>query len=141
MHREGVPGGGNGYTDARDVSVGKFEAHGGCGNPGGKGSSRTGLNSTHDGLTGTGGLLVIYSSRLENSNGRIVSNGIGYKANIYNKGGSSGGGSINIFYEKSMINGQIEANGGENAMYRGGNGSISVGNISSGYYENTYKNY
>lgn len=58
-------------------------------------------------------------------------------------GGSSGGGSINIFYKNNITcTGPIEAKGGkikgstdELIGGNGGNGTISIGNISSGTYQ------
>lgn len=54
---------------------------------------------------------------------------------------ASGGGSINIFYKQILNRGTITANGGSsiygeagNAGWAGGNGSISIGNISSNSY-------
>ena len=56
-------------------------------------------------------------------------------------GGSSGGGSINIFYrDQYMQNGNLDANGGT-VGGNGGTGSISVGQIVDGSYVSTYKNY
>lgn len=60
-----------------------------------------------------------------------------------------GGGSVNIFYNNQYENtGTITANGGSaiageggNAGGAGGRGSVSVGNISTGTYVSTYKNY
>ena len=97
------------------------------------------------GQNGTGGLLVIYANNINNT-GSIQANGKngGFSAGAVS-GGSSGGGSINIFY-KNAINqkGTIESNGGEKVGTtgsKGGNGSISIGNISTGSYVSTFKNY
>ena len=57
-------------------------------------------------------------------------------------GGGSGGGSINIFYKDSFIKGTISTTGGAggNGHYfcydggAGGDGCISIGNISTGTY-------
>ena len=51
-------------------------------------------------------------------------------------GGSSGGGSINIFYKDILSNnGNILANGGgDDNMPKGGDGSVTIGNISSGTF-------
>ena len=96
---------------------------------------------------GTGGLLLISSKTLFNK-GNIVSNGTNRGTSSIYYGGSSGGGSINIFYTEDYTNeGNIEANGGispgsgNNSGGSGGTGSISIGNISTGTYINTYKNY
>lgn len=95
------------------------------------------------GETGTGGLLVIYANDFNNV-GNIYSKGS--RGTYLNRvsGGSSGGGSINIFCkEKYIEGGEIQATGGsyQTCGSSGGDGSISVGNISTGTYENTYKNY
>lgn len=107
------------------------------------GRCRTGYWPSGDGLNGTGGLLIIYASNVDNSNGTITANGVGINANIgdVNKSGSSGGGSINIFYTKSVMNGKLEANGGKNAGIHGGTGSITIGNIKEGNFICEYKNY
>ena len=94
------------------------------------------------GENGTGGLLIIYGNDIQN-NSNIISNGSNGQ-NLGPTGGSSGGGSINIFYRNSCNSGNVNANGGESvANYggAGGEGSISIGNISTGTYESTYKNY
>ena len=112
---------------------------GGAGNPGG--NSYKNYNN-HE---GTGGLLIINAIKLVN-NGKIQSNGvIGGRANA--AGGSSGGGSINIFYKEEYINnGTIISNGGETAIGidlggggnisggSGGDGTVTIGNISSGSF-------
>ncbi len=94
--------GGNGY-------------YGGTGNPGG----------IQNGTTGTGGLLILYANKLNNS-GKLQSNGV--NANEY--GGASGGGSVNVFYNQLENKGTIEANGGigQNGG-NGGNGTITLYNL------------
>ena len=102
---------------------------------------------------GTGGLLMIYSLSLDNK-GTISSNGISSStATSFNKGnpywyydqiclgGASGGGSINIFYSSLLNKGTITANGGTIITGgkfipggAGGNGTVSIGDISSGTY-------
>ena len=55
-------------------------------------------------------------------------------------GGASGGGSINIFYWNSLFLGKINTSGGnggpsrENYGGNGGEGSITIGSISSGTF-------
>ncbi len=49
---------------------------------------------------GTGGLLIVYSDSI-NGNGIYIANGYSGYRNGESAGGSSGGGSINIFYETS----------------------------------------
>lgn len=62
-------------------------------------------------------------------------------------GGSSGGGSINIFYRTTYKNeGEINTDGGNanGTKYTGGaggTGSISIGQIVNGTYVSTYTNY
>lgn len=93
---------------------------------------------------GAGGLiiLIVYGSLRINLTGKIESNGVTPPpSNLLCTGGSSGGGSINIFHGGSFINnGIIEANGGtiptstigSNPMVDyvpgglGGNGSITI---------------
>ena len=118
-------------------------AGGGAGNPGGKGGQNDSGNAVDGaGENGTGGLLIIYSDNINNT-GKIESNGT--KGTLYTmiSGGSSGGGSINIFYKNNITcTGPIEAKGGkikgstdELIGGNGGNGTISIGNISSGTYQ------
>ncbi|CDB31637.1 unknown [Clostridium sp. CAG:575] len=118
-------------------------AGGGAGNPGGNGGQNDSGNAIDGaGENGTGGLLIIYSDNINNT-GKIESNGS--KGTLYTmiSGGSSGGGSINIFYKNNITcTGPIEAKGGkikgsadELIGGNGGNGTISIGNISSGTYQ------
>ena len=66
------------------------------------------------GKNGTGGLLIIVSNKLVNA-GKINSNGISGESNEA-AGGSSGGGSINIFYKENYTNtGVVDATGGLSA--------------------------
>jgi len=78
----------------------------------------TGINLVSDG-NGTGGLLILYSDIVE-GNGSINSNGT--KAPVYSSvksnlpaaaGGSSGGGSVNIFTNSNRYKGSISAIGGD----------------------------
>lgn len=131
------------------------DVSGGAGNPGGDGFISSGNNlagnavsDNRKGENGTGGLMIVYADSLMN-NGKIESNGS--KSGTVNytdhstTGGSSGGGSINLFYKTSasLNRNQIVANGGESVAGNylacsggaGGNGSISIGNVSSGSYE------
>lgn len=70
------------------------------------------LSTIGTATNGTGGLLIIKADKINNT-GKILSNGSnGGKAN-YDPGGSSGGGSINIFYTNDYYNkGIYQANGG-----------------------------
>ena len=79
---------------------------GGAGNPGGGGSGA--------GTNGTGGLLILYSSILNNT-GTISSNGSAGGTATDEKltgGGGSGGGSVNIFYGQLTTSGTMTATGG-----------------------------
>lgn len=100
------------------------------------------------GENGTGGLLILYSNVFDN-NGKIEANGKNGGSGAWTAGGGSGGGSINIFAKDIQNVGECTVNGGQGGScskyavtaYTGGNGSISIGTISSGTYANTYKNY
>lgn len=101
------------------------------------------MESRFTGQNGTGGLLNIFSNILTNK-GTIKTEGLsGGVANVNGGcgGGSSGGGSLNIFYKNSYSNkGKISANGGMPAYGKfqlggaGGDGSVTVGNISTGTF-------
>lgn len=110
------------------------QSGGGAGNPGGtKGGSGTGGS---DGETGTGGLiiLVVRGNLTIGANGKIESQGkkggTGH-SNYGASGGSSGGGSINIFYGGVYTKtGQVIANGGAAVTVgrsggKGGDGCIT----------------
>ena len=123
----------------------------GVGNPAGTSSSSAASN-----VSGTGGLLIIYSKNM-NNNGIIEANGVTSTAAYRGNGGSSGGGSVNIFVENNYTGSteNIIANGGSGSITMtttmntsgnitpgaGGTGSISVGKIVNGIYTNIYKNY
>lgn len=82
-----------------------------------------------------GGLLILFSNQFNNQ-GIIEANGVDNTIQHDIQGGSSGGGSINIFYEKFIANQFCVAKGG-GPVYAGGgggNGSISIGTIASGNY-------
>lgn len=109
-------------------------AGGGAGNPGGAYSSKEGAYGAY-GSTGTGGLLIVTSKSLIN-NGTISSNGA-LGGNIDQaSGGSSGGGSINVFYiDEYENNGSIAATGPKmRTGGKGGDGSVTVGSISTGTF-------
>lgn len=82
-----------------------------------------------------GGLLILFSNQFNNE-GTIEANGVDNTNQHDIQGGSSGGGSINIFYEKLIANQSCIAKGGETiyAGGAGGSGSISMGSIASGNY-------
>lgn len=91
------------------------QLHGGTGNPGGKGTRGVGDESVHssygsrvyanDGTIGTGGLLLIYANNFYQS-GLMQSCGTQCNMTIssssYGFGGSSGGGSVNVFYKNKV---------------------------------------
>lgn len=125
---------------------GSYLAGAGAGNPGGIVCKKGILqieNVKNSNANGTGGLLIIYCNNIIN-NGTVESKGIGGQAGSPAYGGSSGGGSINIFYKNNYTsNDNIYANGGSNGNGgAGGTGSISVGIINEeGTYVSNYKNY
>ncbi len=90
--------------------------------------------------SGTGGLLIVYARILENNEGAYIrANGqssstaiLGTTNGRIDTGGSSGGGSINLFYSKITNNGNVTAVGGRvecgfygNCSGAGGKGTIS----------------
>lgn len=92
----GGTGGGGGWNSSGasgspNGSSGGAGEGGGTGNPGG-----TSSNSDRKGTNGTGGLLVLYADEYKN-NGKITASGTSGRYRGYGSGGSSGGGSINIF--------------------------------------------
>ena len=104
----GSPGESNGGTGGNGT-------YGGTGNPGGASS----------GTSGTGGLLILYANQFDNK-GKIEANGV--NSNGY--GGASGGGSVNIFYNQLINEGNITAIGGNGTNGgNGGDGSISIQDI------------
>ena len=139
----------NGGRGGSGYGVNTDSAGSGAGNPGGecRGNCRVGSS-------GTGGLLTIYANEYENK-GTISA--VGYNGG-YGKvapGGSSGGGSINIFTNQSIgidqlgiitntrydeIKGKTN-NAGGNALIgnpktggAGGTGTINIGAIRNGQY-------
>lgn len=137
-------GGAGGVALGRRTSSTMYAASGGVGNPSGKDAApNSGANITVTGNvnsnspSGTGGLLVIFTSVLEN-HGTIESNGIGstypkgYNNGVACSGGSSGGGSINIFLSNCISKGTLTATGGKSTIVsgctggNGGNGSITL---------------
>ena len=110
---EGKPGEENGGTGGNGY-------YGGTGNSGG-----IGYNDEYNGTTGTGGLLILYSNILNNT-GIISSNGT--DSNGY--GGASGGGTINIFYNKLTHEGTMKTTGGNGQNGgNGGDGSVWLQDI------------
>ena len=90
-------------------------------------------------------MLVIFANKIKNEE-NILSNGIG-AAYTEETAGSSGAGSINVFYIDEYTNtGTIETKGFATKGYlqtggAGGTGSISVGQLLNGIYTSMYKNY
>ena len=133
--------GGRGNSFSGSGSASNYSAGGGAGNPGGY-SEKAKNQITERATTGTGGLLMIYAEIFNNqysisSEGK---NGAGtYSGYSYAAGGSSGGGSINIFYKNLIQKGFTSSRGGNsvsgwqesNSMHSGagGNGTITFTEI------------
>jgi hypothetical protein len=112
-------GGRGGNANIGDNAV----SAGGTGNPGGTG---TGLPNGPDGLSGTGGTLIIISEGTLSGSGSIVSNGVdgtGTGGQVF--GGASGGGSISVFFLTNPASAvTVTANGGSAGQAgAGGNGT------------------
>ena len=109
-------------------------AGGGAGNTGGTGrytySGQTTGTEWEDGNAenGTGGLLMLYTNDLYN-NGEISANGMNAGTGRA-AGGSSGGGSINIFANIIKERGNVTANGGTVGGL-GGNGFVTINELGS----------
>ncbi len=139
--------GGNAYARRYRYNHSPKSVGGGAGNPGGKGWYSSGNNITGNATTdtskgedGTGGLLILYANNLFN-NGEISAKGSnGGKAILGDRnasGGSSGGGSINIF-AKHISTYSITAKGGAsngNSLNpfggAGGDGTITINELGS----------
>lgn len=100
-----------------------WTVHGGAGNPGGPKNG----DWTAVGNNGTGGTLILIVNGNLIHNGSVTANGVtGYS------GGSSGGGSVNVFYKGSKTgSGTIAAQGGQTSSncgnaYGGNGGSGTV---------------
>lgn len=112
----------------------------GTGNPGAAGGSYC-----QAGLDGTGGLLIIFSNIITGS-GQFQANGTKGQngKNNYANGSGSGGGSLNIFYCNNQSNCTYHADGGaagtggsnngRSAAAKGGNGSVTLTEVSSKYF-------
>lgn len=136
----GTGAGTNGYGARWSSSWYNRNAGGGAGNPGGRGRYASGWSTDLDGESGTGGLLIIYSSII-NGNGLYTADGS--QGGGGNKGGGgSGGGSINIFTGQNIVTqlqlvssvkgGTSKSNGGT-----GGDGTLSIDNFSELLNEHT----
>lgn len=127
--------GGNYWHNYGTASVG-----GGAGNPAG-----TNLGTPTSNGNGTGGLLVIYCKSALGT-GKAVSCGTQAALGFTYTGGSSGGGSVNIFLgdEGGTIGWTTSAAGGSSATPTGsfpktggagGAGTVTIGTIASGTFE------
>ncbi len=143
-------GGTGGYGATKGSTPSRMYASGGTGNGPGAGSysiSNAYANAGTLGLTGTGGLLVLYTDNLVNE-GNIISKGTDNLSYKYASelghagGGASGGGSVNIFAKTVELYQEINANGGEAKINRsgikypragsnGGTGSVTVNQLGS----------
>ena len=88
------------------------------------------------GNDGTGGLLIIFSSTFTN-NGLISSRGTDSADGVFAvSGGASGGGSVNVFYNKLKNKGEFDVSGGKSVKYggAGGAGTATVGRIENGTF-------
>ena len=126
-------------------SYGRNYGGGGAGNPGGSGDPA--------GASGTGGLLILYANEYEN-NGLISAYGYRGGSSSTGPGGSSGGGSINIFtnqatdinqlgiitdtrYNEILGNKSYVGGSAAGTLYRGGaggTGTLNIGEIRKGQY-------
>jgi len=122
--------GGVGYGYRQKSSWAARGAGGGAGNYGGNGAYLGyGNRADFKGENGTGGLLIIYTDYL-NNDGKISANGM--KGGVYDvAGGSSGGGSINIFCNSINSREGIEAKGGEmvGTGGLGGDGTVTINQL------------
>ena len=153
----GGAGGGSGSGsnttagEANGGAGGNGNYGGGSGNPGG--SKGANAKDATAGGTGTGGLLIIYAGTYENK-GTISANGKDGGTG-FSGGGSSGGGSINLFINNddlgihqtgiitneqySKILGKTSVTGGgtfgtSNKGGAGGTGTVNIGQIRDGQY-------
>ena len=142
-------GGSGGAATQDEARVGSAQGNGGAGGA----SSSSATNTTggagnpggvSGGSNGTGGLLIIYSNEYEN-NGIVSAHGYkggSNKTYLYGSGGSSGGGSINVFCNNLIFEGSNDVLGGESVPTRsrqggaGGTGTINIGEIHYGEYYN-----
>lgn len=112
-YKQGGAGNSNGGAGGSSVKSNPGSAGGGAGNPGGSGNNATTTNTFY-GSNGTGGLLIVYANSFD-STGNLIAKGYkGYPLNggSISSGGSSGGGSINVFYKTIISNGNTNVSGG-----------------------------
>ncbi len=123
--------GGQGNSNRAGGDDWNYSAGGGAGNPGGYNETAQ-HQLAGRAPTGTGGLMIIYAGTFNNNN-LISSEGAngGYISSsyAYATGGSSGGGSINIFYKALTEKGSNTAKGGSRIY---GSHSVSSGAGGSG---------
>jgi hypothetical protein len=117
-----------------DIDWGGWGNPGGVGNPPGRhtwwiGNKFVREIADRNQNIGTGGLLVIFSKNLINNN-NISSDGTASK---HDGAGSSGGGSINLFYAKNLTKGRLTAIGGQGGRY-GGNGTININQVPTRFF-------
>ena len=141
---DALPNGGQGGTPTVTLTTSQGS---GAGNPAGLFNNQA---SYYRADNGTGGLLVIYANNFINNN-KIEA--VGAKGgHVFTAGGSSGSGSVNVFYTGTASGyntidvsaKQQTYNNNTGAGYTGGaggTGTVSVGSISTGTYVSTYKNY
>ena len=135
-------GGAGGYGGVLNDNGGLYQCGGGAGNPGGNAK-----NAAYAGKPGTGGLLIIYADTYDNKS-LVTANGAAGGTGTGGYGGSSGGGSINIFTNQSTnINslgievetkynqmlGEFSNSGGKGSI-AGKSGTINIGEIRNGQY-------
>lgn len=135
--QNGTPNGGRGGLGSSSSTANP--SGGGAGNPGGAGGNAgTGNAPSIAGLSGTGGLLILFvTGTVANttgtltigSSGKILSRGSnGYDSSNFDGGGSGGGVICLAAKNYALSNGyQISADGGSGfGAGRGGNGSINL---------------
>jgi hypothetical protein len=141
----GTGAGGDGYGARYRSSWYNRNGGGGAGNPGGRGCYASGWSDALNGEDGTGGLMIVFSPLIIGS-GLFESTGSkGGPAHAV--GGSSGGGSINIFTSPlSMLREkQFNINGGPSidGSGKGGDGTYNIDFLFDSKYRlnsNFYKN-
>ena len=120
-------GGTGGGGHRRDSGASNGSSEGGPGGLCSGGECYSGGRGAGNPRGGTGGLLIIYANEYTN-NGTLTAKGT--SVTDYN-GGSSGGGTINIFYKTKTSNGTTNVTGGSTYGGAGGNGTVTYTEISS----------
>lgn len=117
----------NGGAGGSPAGCWDWVAYGGAGNNGGTiRPSNAGGGYEVNGSNGTGGLIILYV------NGNLILNGTAYiesNGTASGNGGSSGAGSVNVFYTgtSTLPSGSIRANGAIGSSYRrSGNGTVRI---------------